>query len=293
VSEANEASDKPRPIVFAVRDLPIELFGGKHGRSTRKLMLLTIATHANSDGTNCYPGVESLAQECGLGRLLRRVGRPDKWDRRGAQKVIKWLRGAGLLTVNEKASPLHTNLYIVNASGHDALQRARCPEASSTVNASGHGDGELQRAPNLPVPTSLKPTKLCAPSANASGARLSRSKTSSKKTKTPDEIGDTAKRICQVTGTDTKAVRAAVRSVLTTEAKHGVGPLVMEGALVQAHGHYSGTIVAMRMGPERFFGEGEWRRWVYGEPKSCSRETLLGPLALAAQQREYWSGLTQ
>ena len=66
------AAPAERPVVFAVRDLPIEAFGGEHGRQTRKFVLLALATHANSDGTRCYPSTATLARECGLASVERK-----------------------------------------------------------------------------------------------------------------------------------------------------------------------------------------------------------------------------
>lgn len=85
-------SESARPIVFRVRDLPPQVFGGKHAAGrTRKLMLQTIATHGNSDGSRCYPSTGTLATECLL-------------SIRGARKVIDWLRDNGLLLIKSKGS---------------------------------------------------------------------------------------------------------------------------------------------------------------------------------------------
>lgn len=138
-----------RPIVFAVRDLPITVFGGRHGRQTRKFVLLTIATHANPDGSSCYPAAGTVARECGL-------------SVRAVQKVIAWLRDKAFLRIAIKMSPLRTNLFTVipetvNASVHGERQSSSRTETSATVNGSGV-DGERQGSPNLPIPTKKKPT---------------------------------------------------------------------------------------------------------------------------------------
>jgi Helix-turn-helix domain len=155
------AAAKPtaRPIVFAVRDIPIEAFGGEHGRQTRKFLLLTLATHADQDGTRCYPGVGTIARETGL-------------SQRGARKVITWLREHGFLGIAYKASGLQTNVFTVmipegvrNSIVPEELQRSSGTESTEVGNPSVPGGeerrargAERQRSYNLPITNQL-PTK--------------------------------------------------------------------------------------------------------------------------------------
>jgi hypothetical protein len=146
------------PVLFAVRGVPIEAFGGRHGRQTRKFVLMILASYANPDGTRCFPSLSRLSRDCGL-------------QKRSIQKVIRWLRENGFLEIAYKAGPNHTNAYavlipeVVNSSIHDEPQRSWCPEEHEVGNSSiqGGGDrkhtgGELQSSPNLPITIQL-PTK--------------------------------------------------------------------------------------------------------------------------------------
>ena len=145
------AEGSTRPIVFAVRDLPIQVFGGRHGRHSRKFVLLTLATHADFDGGKCYPATPTIARECGL-------------SVRATQKVLAWLRENGFLQIAIKASPLRTNLFtilmpnVTNARVHgDNCSSPRTKE-TGMVNGST-ADNERQSAHNLPVkPTKIQPT---------------------------------------------------------------------------------------------------------------------------------------
>jgi len=157
-----------RPIVFTVRELPIQAFGGRHGRHSRKFVLLTLATHADLDGGKCYPAIPTIARECGL-------------SVRATQKVLAWLRDNRFLQIAIKASPLRTNLFTIlvpdvpNASLHgDNCSSPRTGE-TGMVNASA-ADGERQSAHNLPIePTKPKPTHakrahLCSDSVPSAGS---------------------------------------------------------------------------------------------------------------------------
>ena len=142
------------PVLFAVRALPIEVFGKGHGRHTRKFVLTTIVSHADSDGTNCYPSIALLCRECGL-------------QQSGIHKVIKWLEDNRLLKIDYKAGPKGTNLYTAiipdTLSSGYSVQRIHCPEAppdpiqriADPVQASG---------PDLPIDLPIKkPTNKRAP----------------------------------------------------------------------------------------------------------------------------------
>lgn len=152
-----------RPIVFAVRDLPIEVFGGEHGRQTRKFVLLMLATHADSDGTRCFPSLATIARECGL-------------TSRGTRKVVSWLRDNGFLEIAYRKGPSQSNMFTVlipevrNSSVPQELQRSSGTETTGVRNSSVPGGTErraqgteLQRSSNLPrtyqSPTRKAPTK--------------------------------------------------------------------------------------------------------------------------------------
>ena len=107
---------KEPPKLKAVLDgrrLPIELFGSGHAKYIRKLVYNYIATWADPDGTEAYPGLETIARDCGL-------------TVRGLRSVISWLEEHGLIRVDYKASKYRTNCYTVLFSEGD---QARCRTA--------------------------------------------------------------------------------------------------------------------------------------------------------------------
>ncbi len=143
-----------------MRALPIELFG-THGRITRKLVLLTLATHADQDGTNAWPSLATLAAECGL-------------TRRGIGKVIAWLRDHHFLTVAYKSKPVPggaVNVYTIttwNARVHSPTNTDVELQSSQSDGGTWNGgtpdverkapDVELQSSHDLPIdqPKDLK-----------------------------------------------------------------------------------------------------------------------------------------
>lgn len=82
------------------RNLDCKLFGKGQAARTRKLVFLTIATYANSDGTRAYPSEETLAKECGI--------KP-----RQIRNVITWLENEGWIEVGYKKGPRGTNVFTV------------------------------------------------------------------------------------------------------------------------------------------------------------------------------------
>ena len=69
-------------------------------RATAKLVLLAMADHAHSDGTNCFPSIATLAKKTGL-------------SRRGTQKLVHKLTSAGFLKDTKKVSRFGTVIYIM------------------------------------------------------------------------------------------------------------------------------------------------------------------------------------
>jgi hypothetical protein len=155
------ANAKHDPILFRVRALPIEAFGNKHGRHTRKLVLVLLASYGDADGSNIFPGISRLAHDCGL-------------KKRSLQSVLAWLRDNGFLKIDLKAGPNRANVFIVmipevmNSSVHDELQHASCMEAQGVVNSRVHGGGAFQSSSNLPI-TYQSPSNSSA--ANGSGEK--------------------------------------------------------------------------------------------------------------------------
>jgi hypothetical protein len=66
--------------------------------------LLAIASYAAPDGTNAFPGLDSIARRARV-------------NKRTAQRAIVALERAGDLLVEYKAGPKGTNRYVVTAAG--------------------------------------------------------------------------------------------------------------------------------------------------------------------------------
>jgi Helix-turn-helix domain len=152
-------SSPSTPVLFAVRGIGIDQFGGAHesGRLTRKFLLLVLATYADRDGGKCFPGILKLSADCGL-------------HPRSIQKVIAWLRDNGFLEVECKGGPGRTNVYTILTpqmtppGERDELQRASCPEAHQMTPHGGRDGDARWKAHNLSIPTK-RPTNKGAPSA--------------------------------------------------------------------------------------------------------------------------------
>jgi hypothetical protein len=118
--------------VLDCRHVPIELFGSGQSRFVRKLVYLYIATYADPDGTEAFPGREKIARDCGL-------------TVRGLDNVLRWLAHHRLIRVESKASRLGTNRYTVLFSEED----------QATCRASLESDDEQQRLRDKAEQTSL------------------------------------------------------------------------------------------------------------------------------------------
>lgn len=82
---------------------------------TAKLVMLTMAFHANDDGGSAYPSVARLAQKCNL-------------DRRTVQRTLQWLIGHGWLAVERTASRHDSTSYKVNVRGGTAPPGGGAPQ---------------------------------------------------------------------------------------------------------------------------------------------------------------------
>jgi hypothetical protein len=67
--------------------------------------LLAIASYAAPDGTNAFPGLDSIARRARV-------------NKRTAQRAIVAIERAGDLLVEYKAGPKGTNRYVVTATRH-------------------------------------------------------------------------------------------------------------------------------------------------------------------------------
>ena len=140
---------RSRPAIVAdVRAIPIQRFGDEPGRQTRKFVLLVLATHADSDGGNCFPGMDTLAAEAGL-------------TPRGLRKVVRWLEANNWLKVARNESRLRTNLFRIILPSDPELQSSpstspAIPELQSSPCQSSNE--ELQSSPKPGTPEFPQPT---------------------------------------------------------------------------------------------------------------------------------------
>ncbi len=114
---------KPIKAVLDARHVAFDLFGHGHSAHIRKLVYMYLATWADPDGTDAFPGLKLIATDCGL-------------TVRGLSNVLEWLAQHALIAVEYKASHLGTNRYTVLLTDEAlkiARQRIENDEAQVTI----------------------------------------------------------------------------------------------------------------------------------------------------------------
>jgi hypothetical protein len=130
---------KDDPVMIRVRSIPTQMFGDKHGRNTRKYVMMLIASYANPDGSRCFPGVSQLAKDCGL-------------RKRSIQKVISWLCDHGFLAIDPNAGPKLTNVYtILPPEVVNEQHSSSCPEVQGVVNGGAKISSTVHPTLQLPI----------------------------------------------------------------------------------------------------------------------------------------------
>ncbi|HDY6406334.1 helix-turn-helix domain-containing protein [Pseudomonas aeruginosa] len=103
----------------------------------QKAVLISLADQANDQGV-CWPAVDSIATRCCL-------------SKRAVQQAIKWLRGAGIVSVEERQG--RSTMYSVTPAAYAPPQEMH---PSSKCTRAGNSPTPADAAP--PPPQDLHPT---------------------------------------------------------------------------------------------------------------------------------------
>lgn len=109
----------------------------------QKAVLISLADQANDQGV-CWPAVDSIAMRCCL-------------SKRAVQQAIKWLRGAGIVSVEERQG--RSTMYSVTPAAY-APQQHMHPRSKCTPAA------------NAPTPADAAPRTVIEPTREPSGNLL-------------------------------------------------------------------------------------------------------------------------
>ncbi|HCD6683398.1 TPA: helix-turn-helix domain-containing protein [Pseudomonas aeruginosa] len=105
----------------------------------QKAVLISLADQANDQGV-CWPAVDSIATRCCL-------------SKRAVQQAIKWLRGAGIVSVEERQG--RSTMYSVTPAAYAPPQEM-------------HPSSKCTRAANAPTPADAAPRTVIEPSGEPS-----------------------------------------------------------------------------------------------------------------------------
>lgn len=105
----------------------------------QKAVLISLADQANDQGV-CWPAVDSIATRCCL-------------SKRAVQQAIKWLRGAGIVSVEERQG--RSTMYSVTPAAYAPPQEM-------------HPSSKCTRAGNAPSPADAAPRTVIEPSGEPS-----------------------------------------------------------------------------------------------------------------------------
>ncbi|MBG4036629.1 helix-turn-helix domain-containing protein [Pseudomonas aeruginosa] len=103
----------------------------------QKAVLISLADQANDQGV-CWPAVDSIATRCCL-------------SKRAVQQAIKWLRGAGIVSVEERQG--RSTMYSVTPAAYASPQEMH---PSSKCTRAGNAPTPADAAP--PPPQEMHPT---------------------------------------------------------------------------------------------------------------------------------------
>ncbi|HFX2008096.1 TPA: helix-turn-helix domain-containing protein [Pseudomonas aeruginosa] len=109
----------------------------------QKAVLISLADQANDQGV-CWPAVDSIAMRCCL-------------SKRAVQQAIKWLRGAGIVSVEERQG--RSTMYSVTPAAYAPPQEM-------------HPGSKCTRAGNAPTPADAAPRTVIEPTREPSGNLL-------------------------------------------------------------------------------------------------------------------------
>lgn len=106
----------------------------------QKAVLISLADQANDQGV-CWPAVDSIATRCCL-------------SKRAVQQAIKWLRGAGIVSVEERQG--RSTMYSVTPAAYAPPQEM-------------HPSSKCTPAANAPTPADAAPRTVIEPTREPSG----------------------------------------------------------------------------------------------------------------------------
>ncbi len=109
----------------------------------QKAVLISLADQANDQGV-CWPAVDSIAMRCCL-------------SKRAVQQAIKWLRGAGIVSVEERQG--RSTMYSVTPAAYAPPQEM-------------HPSSKCTPAANAPTPADAAPRTVIEPTREPSGNLL-------------------------------------------------------------------------------------------------------------------------
>ena len=89
-----------RAVIDTLEKIPASRFGPGRARILRKLVLVSIAKHADADGSNAEPSTATLARICLVGE-------------RAIREIVEWLKEEKLLRVEYKAGRHGCNRYAI------------------------------------------------------------------------------------------------------------------------------------------------------------------------------------
>ncbi|MFU5867462.1 helix-turn-helix domain-containing protein [Pseudomonas aeruginosa] len=113
----------------------------------QKAVLISLADQANDQGV-CWPAVDSIAMRCCL-------------SKRAVQQAIKWLRGAGIVSVEERQG--RSTMYSVTPAAY-APQQQMHPRSKCTPAANAPTPADA--APPPPAGSAPYPRRCCTQNRN-------------------------------------------------------------------------------------------------------------------------------
>lgn len=124
----------------------------------QKAVLISLADQANDQGV-CWPAVDSIAMRCCL-------------SKRAVQQAIKWLRGAGIVSVEERQG--RSTMYSVTPAAYAPPQEMH-PSSKCTPAANAPTPADAAPPPPQemhPTPADAAPRTVIEPTREPSGSLL-------------------------------------------------------------------------------------------------------------------------
>ncbi|MFU4797105.1 helix-turn-helix domain-containing protein [Pseudomonas aeruginosa] len=124
----------------------------------QKAVLISLADQANDQGV-CWPAVDSIATRCCL-------------SKRAVQQAIKWLRGAGIVSVEERQG--RSTMYSVTPAAYAPPQEmhpsSKCTPAGNAPTPAGNAPTPADAAPRTVIEPTREPSGNLLPTRSGSAA---------------------------------------------------------------------------------------------------------------------------